>query len=74
MIRVACMDCGMTTGCTSDNVRPCARCRGGDLVCLGTWQPQPGLFTVQQLFERGRLTYESISFGRPVRVNSGRAS
>lgn len=70
VIRVACVDCGMTTGCGPRNVRPCCRCRGGDLVVLGPWEPQPGLLTVHDLFDRGRLTFESPRFGLPIRVNT----
>lgn len=68
VIRVGCLDCGMTTGCERRNVRSCSRCRGGNLVSLGPWAPQPGLFTIQALFDRGRLPFEARTFGEPVPV------
>lgn len=67
VIRAACLECGMTTGCMPP-ARPCCRCGSAQLVSLGPWEPQPGLFTVQLLFERGRLPYEAAAFGNPVPV------
>jgi hypothetical protein len=67
------MDCGMTTGVDVTRVvRPCSLCGGGNLVKLGRWEPQPGLVTVYQLFDRGRLTSESTAFGQPVTVRGFR--
>lgn len=71
VIRVAC-DCGFTWGAQRSNVGTCPRCKGGNLVALGKWEPQPGLLTIFDLFNRGRLTYESPIFGKPVAVTRGR--
>jgi len=68
VIRVGCLSCGMTTGVDRAKVSPCRRCRSLELVDLGPWQPQPGIYTIRDLFDRGRLRYEARRFGEAVRV------
>lgn len=69
-IRVCCARCEATWGTPSDRRWPCG-CGGGELVCLGTWEPSPGHWTLAQLWERNRLRYEDGLFGTAMWANAG---
>lgn len=73
-LRVACVLCERTTGTPADSVAPCSSCGGREFVALGLWRAQPGLYSVRQLFERGRIDFDAPWFGRALRANAGGAS
>lgn len=68
-VRVACVCCEHTTGTPLSSIWPCSPCGGVEFVSFGPWRPTPGLYSVQQLFERGQIDFEAV--GGELRANDG---